>query len=71
MLGELKIRPYNFVNGGFVKHNQINIPKEVLKPGDEDRVFARLMEGEIVIPTKHVKKVTKFLKENHIKLPNM
>jgi hypothetical protein len=66
-----KIRPYNFVNGGLVKNYQISIPKEILEPGDKDRVFARLMEGEIVIPTKYVDQVTKFLKENNIKLPNM
>ena len=30
MLRELKIRPNNFVNGGFVKHNQIREQKMFL-----------------------------------------
>lgn len=70
--GQIKnIHPHNFANGGMVKHHMINIPRFILKPGDDDRVFARVMPGEIVIPLPHVKKVEKFLKQEHIKLPGL
>lgn len=36
-----------------------------------DTVPAVLTAGEIVIPLNKVKKVSKLLKKNHIKLPNM
>lgn len=65
------IRPNNFVSGGMVKDRHINIPRRLLKKGDNDRVYARLMENEIVIPVKYAKKVSKFLKKEKIKLPNM
>ena len=47
------------------------IPSQYLKKGDSDKVLARLQIGEIVIPKKHVKKITKYLKDEKIKLPNM
>lgn len=71
MINSLNIKPHYFVNGGKVHHNQINIPREFLKKGDEDRVFARLMPNELVIPLPHVKKVERFLRSENIKLPGM
>jgi hypothetical protein len=46
----------------------IRVKTKDLKP---DRVPAILQAGEIVIPKKHVKTVTKFLKEKKIKLPGL
>jgi hypothetical protein len=66
-----KIKPHNFTKGGKVKTNHKNIPKKLLKKGDPDQVLARLMPNELVIPVRHVKKVEKFLKSNHIKLRGM
>ena len=54
-----------------VKKHQINIPREYLKKGDDDRVLARLMEGEIVIPLPYVKKAKQLLNEEKIKLPGL
>ena len=71
MLHNLHIRPHYFYDGGMVKHHHINIPKEYLKKGDDDRVLARLMEGEIVIPLPYVKKAEQWLKKEHIKLPGL
>lgn len=62
---------YNFTRGGRVDKSQVNIDKAQLKIGDPDRVLARLQPGELVIPVKHVKKVTKMLKKEKIKLPGM
>jgi hypothetical protein len=36
-----------------------------------DTVPALLTAGEVVIPLNHVKAVTEFLKNKHIKLPNL
>lgn len=66
-----KIVPTNFKKGGMVKSKHKNIPKSALPKGDVDTAFARLQVGELVIPKKHTKKVSKFLKDNKIKLPGM
>lgn len=66
-----KIVPTNFRKGGIVKPKHKNIPKSALPKGDVDTAFARLQVGELVIPKKHTKKVSKFLKDNKIKLPGM
>lgn len=66
-----KILPYPFNNGGMVNENHQNIPDGVLKKNDKDTVFARLMPGELIIPVKHVKLVSKFLKNRNINLPGM
>ena len=63
--------PHNFTAGGKVKVKHKNIPAHRLKAGDPDRVLARLMPGEIVIPVKHASKVKKFLVQSKIKLPGM
>ena len=65
------IQPKIFLAGGKVKASDKNIPAHVLKKGDQDRVLARLMPGEIVIPVKHASKVKKMLKAAKIKLPGM
>jgi hypothetical protein len=62
---------HNFVKGGKVKRKMINIPGNLLKPKDKDRVLIRVMPGELVLPLKHVKKVEHFLKSKKIKLPGM
>lgn len=69
--GGANIAPKNFTKGGKVKASHKNIPKELLKKNDPDQVFARLAEGELVIPKKHVKKVVPMLKKAGIKLPNV
>ena len=66
-----KIKPNNFRKGGIVKPKHKNIPKSALPKGDVDTAFARLQVGELVIPKKHTKKVSKFLKEEGIKLAGM
>lgn len=66
-----KIKPTSFKKGGLVKPKHKNIPSSALPKGDVDTAFARLQVGELVIPKKHTKAVSKFLKENKIKLPNM
>ena len=71
LIKNLHIRPHLFYIGGMVKNHQINIPREYLKKGDDDRVLARLMEGEIVIPLPYVKKAKQWLKEEKIKLPGL
>lgn len=65
------IKPRSFVDGGKVKANHKNIPAVALKPNDPDRVLARLMPGEIVIPVKHTRKIKEFLKKEKIKLPGL
>ena len=66
-----KIKPNNFRKGGKVLKKHKNIPKGALPKGDVDTAFARLQVGELVIPKKHTKKVSKFLKEEGIKLSGM
>lgn len=63
--------PMGYANGGMVDESHINIPEEVLKKGDKDRVFARLMPGELIIPKKHVSMISQLLKERGIKLNGM
>ena len=65
------IQPKVYVAGGKVKTAHRNIPATALAAGDQDRVLARLMPGEIVIPVKHASKVKKMLKAAKIKLPGM
>lgn len=65
------IVPHTFLGGGKVKASQKNIPAKMLKPRDPDRVLARLMPGELVIPLKHVGKVKAYLKKEKIKLPGL
>ena len=65
------IKPTNFRKGGIVKPKHKNIPKGALPKGDVDTAYARLQVGELVIPKKHTKKVSKFLKEEGIKLSGM
>lgn len=67
------LKPFipQFVNGGVVLTEMINIPKDSLRKGDEDRVYARLQPGELVIPKKHVNDVVRFLKMENIKLPGI
>jgi hypothetical protein len=65
------IKINTFFKGGKVKNTKNKIPSKFLKPHDKDRVLARLQVGELVIPKKHVKKVSQFLKQSRIKLPNM
>jgi hypothetical protein len=57
--------------GGKVLTSDINIPDGVVAEDDPDRVLTRLMPGELVIPLPHVKRVTKWLKSQKIKLPGM
>ena len=53
MCHDNKIVPRVYLAGGKVKASDKNIPAHILKKGDPDRVLARLMPGEIVIPVKH------------------
>lgn len=66
-----KVLPYGFQSGGLVNESHQNIPDGVLSKDDNDTVFARLMPGELVIPVKHVRTVSQFLKKKGIKLPHM
>jgi hypothetical protein len=66
-----KIAPIGYANGGMVDESHVNIPDGVLPKDDPDKVFARLMPGELIIPVKHVPLVSKMLKKKGIKLPNM
>lgn len=66
-----KILPMGYANGGMVDESHVNIPDGVLPKNDPDRVFARLMPGELVIPKKHVPYVAKMLKKKGIKLNGM
>lgn len=61
----------NMKNGGLVEIpiGYEEFAKKVLKGGDV--VPTVLMGGEIVIPTKHAKKVARFLKQERIKLPGL
>ncbi len=63
--------PKAMAYGGMVKEKDVNIPSRVLAEDDPDRVLTRLMPGELVVPTKHVKKVVRFLKSKKIILPGM
>ena len=54
--------------GRSAKYIYVKIKSSDIKP---DRVPSILQAGEIVIPIKHVKKVSKLLKKNHIKLPGV
>ena len=66
-----KIKPTNFRKGGMVKPKHKNIPKGILPKGDVDTAYARLQVGELVIPKRLTKKVSKFLKDEGIKLSGM
>ena len=66
-----KILPMGYANGGMVDESHVNIPDGVLPKNDPDKVFARLMPGELVIPKKHVPYVAKMLKKKGIKLNGM
>lgn len=66
-----KVIPYGFANGGMVDESHVNIPDGVLKKDDPDRVFARLMPGELIIPKKHVSMISQFLKGKGIRLNGM
>lgn len=61
----------NMKNGGVVELpiGYDEFAKKVLKGGDV--VPTVLMGGEIVIPTKHAKRVARFLKQERIKLPGL
>ena len=63
--------PKGYAYGGMVLGKDINIPTGVLPDEDPDKVLARLMPGELIIPLKHVKSVVSFLKSKNIKLPRM
>ena len=65
------IKPTNFKRGGKVLQKHKNIPKGALPKGDVDTAFARLQVGELVIPKRLTNKVSSFLKQEGIKLPNM
>lgn len=65
------ILPISMFNGEKVKRREINIPKSYLKKGDNDRVLARVMPGELVVPLKYVSLVEQFLKSKKIKLRGM
>jgi len=62
-----KFRTRYYYSGGQVLPH----PKMSKKMLTVDSVKAILQPGEIVIPVKHVKKVTTLLKNANIKLPNM
>lgn len=66
-----KVVPMGYSNGGMVDESHVNIPDGVLPKNDPDKVFARLMPGELIVPVKHVPYVTKMLKKKGIRLPNM
>jgi hypothetical protein len=55
-----------YIHGGTVIAK--NQPKYM---NSHDSIKAILQVGEIVIPVKHSKKVSKLLKDNNIILPNM
>lgn len=65
------LQPKAMANGGIVLPSDVNIPSHVVAEDDPDRVLVRLMPGELVIPTKHVKRVVKYLKSQKISLPRM
>ena len=65
------MRPKNYAYGGMVSAQDVNIPMGVLHEDDPDKVLARLMPGELIIPLKHVPAVVKYLKSQNIKLPRM
>lgn len=60
-----------FRDGGMVDESHVNIPDGILKKDDPDRVLVRLMPGELVIPQKHVSRVSAMLKAKGIILPGM
>lgn len=65
---------YDLYNkGGFIETTHIGRPKKyvhlTMKTEGVDQVAAILMQGELVVPKKHVKLVVKFLKKNNIHLP--
>ena len=63
--------PKGYAYGGMVLGKDVNIPTGALPENDPDRVLARLMPGELIIPLPHVKSVVSFLKSKNIKLPRM
>jgi len=65
------IQPHHFEAGGYVQSLHKNIPSYLLKKNDSDNVLARVKVGEIVIPTKYTRRVSKFLRDENIKLPNV
>ena len=65
------IKIHMYLKGGKIKKTKSVIPSKYLKPYDRDRVLIRAMPGEVIIPKKYVKKITKYLKDEKIKLPNM
>ena len=70
-LHDVSMFPHDFQAGGSVLNRDQNISKRLLPKGDVDVVLARVQPGEIVIPKKYTRKVTKFLKHEKINLPNM
>ena len=60
-------RPRNYIKGGYVskRHNM------TMKQLQNDSISAILKPGEIVIPIKYTKLITKYLNKKNIKLPNM
>ena len=65
------LKPKAMAYGGMVMPEDVNIPVRAIAPDDPDRVLVRLQPNELVIPVKHVKLVTKFLKDKKIILPRM
>lgn len=62
-----KFRTRYYFHGGKIEPH----PKMNKKMLTVDSVKAILQPGEIVIPVKHAKSVSKMLKNANIKLPNM
>jgi hypothetical protein len=60
-------KPRLFVGGGNVVKTGVMTRKQL----NNDSVRAILQVGEMVIPKKHAKLVTNFLKKQNIKLPDM
>jgi hypothetical protein len=68
------VKTKQMTDGGKVKGKKGRPPKEILMKVETkgvDNVPALLQAGEVVIPKKYVKKVSKFLKKEKIHLPNM
>lgn len=66
-----KIKPKTFYSGAKLKAKDKNIPSDLVKKQDPDRILIRAAPGELIIPVKHVKKVEQFLKTKKIKLRGM
>jgi hypothetical protein len=63
------MQPKAYAYGGMVLGQDVNIPNGILNPNDPDKVLARLMPGELIIPLPHVKRVKTYLKSQGIRLP--